>query len=179
MTQAIRTGHVKAETHRGITTIEFFHPQSNSLPAWILHDLTVAIKHAGDDPDTRVIILRSGGERTFCAGASFDELMEITNAAEGLQFFSGFANVINAMRTWNARHLSEGVDAIDAEVAVGFAFLKERFATRVRRDALNRQIDVGLLSGPFKKLENRWRFLDAGHGCTRFRGACHRAARAR
>ena len=99
MTQAIRTGHVKAETHRGITTIEFFHPQSNSLPAWILHDLTVAIKHAGDDPDTRVIILRSGGERTFCAGASFDELMEITNAAEGLQFFSGFANVINAMRS--------------------------------------------------------------------------------
>jgi coenzyme Q-binding protein COQ10 len=50
---------------------------------------------------------------------------------------------------------------------VGFKFLKERFATRVRRDAQNRQIDVSLLSGPFRKLDNRWRFLDAGHGCTR------------
>jgi coenzyme Q-binding protein COQ10 len=71
------------------------------------------------------------------------------------------------MRTWNARDLSEGVNALDAEAAVGFSFLKERFATRVRRDALNKQIDVSLLSGPFKRLVNRWRFLDAGKGCTR------------
>lgn len=78
-----------------------------------------------------------------------------------------FVPWITGMRTWNARRLSEGVDALDAEAKVGFAFLKERFGTRVRRDALNRQIDVTLLSGPFKKLENRWRFLDAGHGCTR------------
>lgn len=78
-----------------------------------------------------------------------------------------FVPWITAMRTWNARHLSQGVDVVDAEAGVGFAFLKERFATRVRRDALNRQIDVTLLSGPFKKLENRWRFLDAGHRCTR------------
>jgi coenzyme Q-binding protein COQ10 len=78
-----------------------------------------------------------------------------------------FVPWITSMRTWNARRLSAGVDAVDAEAAVGFKFLKERFATRVRRDALNRQIDVTLLSGPFRKLENRWRFLDAGHGCTR------------
>ena len=78
-----------------------------------------------------------------------------------------FVPWITSLRTWNARHLSEGVECVDAEAAVGFAFLKERFATRVRRDALNRQIDVSLLSGPFRKLDNRWRFLDAGHGCTR------------
>jgi coenzyme Q-binding protein COQ10 len=78
-----------------------------------------------------------------------------------------FVPWISAMRTWNARSLSEGVEAVDAEAGVGFSFLKERFSTRVRRDALNRQIDVSLLSGPFKKLDNRWRFLDAGHGCTR------------
>ena len=71
------------------------------------------------------------------------------------------------MRTWNARHLGDGIEAVDAEAGVGFSFLKERFATRVRRDARNRQIDVSLLSGPFRKLENRWRFLDAGHGCAR------------
>lgn len=78
-----------------------------------------------------------------------------------------FVPWVTALRTWNARTLSEGVDSLDAEAAVGFSFLKERFATRVRRDALNRQIDVSLLSGPFRKLVNRWRFIDAGHGCTR------------
>ena len=78
-----------------------------------------------------------------------------------------FVPWITGMRTWNARHLSDGVDAVDAEAAVGFSFLKERFATRVRRDSHNRQIDVHLISGPFRKLQNRWRFLDAGHGCTR------------
>lgn len=91
-------GHVKSETHKGITSIEFFHPQSNSLPGKILHDLSVSIKHAGQDPDTGVIILRSAGEKAFCAGASFDELVAINNEKEGLAFFSGFAHVINSMR---------------------------------------------------------------------------------
>jgi len=90
--------YVKSEFHKGITSIEFFHPQSNSLPGKLLLQLSLAIKHAGDDPNTIVIILRSGGDRTFCAGASFDELTAISNESEGLQFFSGFANVINAMR---------------------------------------------------------------------------------
>ena len=92
------SGYVKTETHKGITTIEFFHPQSNSLPAKILHDLSVALKHAGEDPATIVIILRAAGEKAFCAGASFDELVDIKNEKEGLLFFSGFANVINTMR---------------------------------------------------------------------------------
>jgi len=81
--------------------------------------------------------------------------------------YPDFVPWITSMRTWNPRALSEGVDAVDAEAGVGFSFLKERFATRVRRDAQNKQIDVSLLSGPFRKLDNRWRFLDAGHGCTR------------
>ena len=91
--------YVKTETHQGITSIEFFHPQSNSLPGKILTDLAVAIRQAGGDPNTIVIILRSAGEKAFCAGASFDELVAIQNEDEGLKFFSGFAQVINAMRT--------------------------------------------------------------------------------
>lgn len=90
--------YVRHERHHGVTTIEFFHPQSNSLPAKILNDLAHAITHAGEDPNTTVIVLRSEG-RSFCAGASFDELASITNEREGLEFFSGFARVINAMRT--------------------------------------------------------------------------------
>ncbi len=82
----------------GINTIEFFHPQSNSLPGKILEELAREIHFAGTHEETKVIILRSGGEKTFCSGASFDELASIKNEKEGLKFFSGFANVINAMR---------------------------------------------------------------------------------
>lgn len=91
-------GYVKTEHHKAVTTIEFFHPQSNSLPGTLLDELAKAIHRAGDDPDTRVIILRSAGEKSFCAGASFDELASIKTKEEGLAFFSGFAKVINSMR---------------------------------------------------------------------------------
>jgi methylglutaconyl-CoA hydratase len=90
--------YVTSTTNNHITTIEFFHPQSNSLPALILKQLAGTIANAGLDALTKVIILQSGGDKTFCAGASFDELMQIKNEEEGLQFFSGFAHVINAMR---------------------------------------------------------------------------------
>ncbi|MBS1565151.1 MAG: enoyl-CoA hydratase/isomerase family protein [Bacteroidetes bacterium] len=92
--------YVKSHTdHNGINTIEFFHPQSNSLPGKLLDELAQEIHHAGLNTDTKVIILRSDGDRTFCAGASFDELASITTEEEGLRFFNGFAKVINAMRT--------------------------------------------------------------------------------
>lgn len=70
-----------------------------------------------------------------------------------------FVPWINSMRTWNARSLDDGVSTVDAEAGVGFSFLKERFSTRVRRDAEARRIDVNLLSGPFRKLANRWEFF--------------------
>ncbi len=89
---------VQSETHQGITTIEFFHPQSNSLPSKILMELAHEIHFAGTHDETKVIILKSAGEKTFCSGASFNELTAIKNEAEGLQFFRGFASVINAMR---------------------------------------------------------------------------------
>ena len=89
---------VKSDTTGGICTIEFFHPASNSLPGAILAQIANSITQAGSDPNTKVIILKSSGDRAFCAGASFDELVAISNEDEGLQFFSGFANVINAIR---------------------------------------------------------------------------------
>lgn len=94
------SGYVTSHTNPiGVTTIEFFHPQSNSLPGSLLEQLAQTIHGAGNDGDTKVILLRSAGEKAFCAGASFDELAAIKTQEEGLQFFSGFAHVINAMRT--------------------------------------------------------------------------------
>ncbi|CAN5354680.1 enoyl-CoA hydratase/isomerase family protein [soil metagenome] len=90
----------KAETliANGIATVTFFHPQSNSLPGTVLRKLASEIESAGNNNEVRVIVLQSEGEKAFCAGASFDELISIQNLEEGKKFFSGFAAVINAMR---------------------------------------------------------------------------------
>lgn len=99
MIHEIQEGYVKIEhDHSGITTLEFYHPQSNALPGKLLHELAQEIHIAGLDPKTKVIILRSAGDRAFCAGAAFEELENIRTEAEGQKFFSGFAEVINAMR---------------------------------------------------------------------------------
>jgi coenzyme Q-binding protein COQ10 len=75
-----------------------------------------------------------------------------------------FVPWIQSMRTWNARTDGEGITLVDAQAGVGFSFLKEKFSTRVRRDANTRQIDVALLSGPFRHLTNRWRFAEVPAG---------------
>ena len=91
-------GSVNLNIKNGIGTIEFYHPQSNSLPANVLKNLAQTIISSGKNKDIRVIILKSKGDRVFCAGASFQELSDISNTKQGKEFFMGFANVINAAR---------------------------------------------------------------------------------
>ncbi len=91
-------GYVHTEIHNHIATIEFYHPQGNSLPAALLTALAHEINAAGADYEIRVILLRSAGEKSFCGGASFNELAAISNEQDGTKFFSGFAGVINAIR---------------------------------------------------------------------------------
>jgi methylglutaconyl-CoA hydratase len=81
-----------------IATLEFSHPASNAFPAQLLHNLTNEITSLSTRPDVLVLVIKSQGTGVFCAGASFDELMAITNQKEGEAFFAGFANLINAMR---------------------------------------------------------------------------------
>ena len=90
--------YVNVEIENEVGYIEFFHPAHNSLPGDLLAKLAKTITEAGENKDVKVIVLKSGGDRTFCAGASFNELININDAATGKVFFSGFANVINAMR---------------------------------------------------------------------------------
>jgi methylglutaconyl-CoA hydratase len=91
---------VKTENlHSGISEITFFHEAQNSLPSEILNHLAQSILKEGQNPDCKVIVLKSGGDRTFCAGASFTELIAIQEFEAGKKFFSGFALVINAIRT--------------------------------------------------------------------------------
>jgi methylglutaconyl-CoA hydratase len=91
--------YVKLHIENTVGYIEFFHPNQNSMPSAILLQLKETIMEAEKNGAIKVIVLKSGGDRTFCAGASFNELVEVNDAKTGAVFFSGFAHVINAMRT--------------------------------------------------------------------------------
>ncbi len=94
MSQAYVTIEVKDQ----VGYIEFYHPQHNAMPSDVLSQLEQTIINAGNDDSISVLVLKSGGDRTFCAGASFNELISLEDPETGAQFLSGFAKVINAMR---------------------------------------------------------------------------------
>jgi methylglutaconyl-CoA hydratase len=99
MTTTRQNGSLYTNIQKKVATIEFGHSASNSFPSELLDRLTKELIAVGNNDEVAVIILKSEGEKVFCAGASFDELVAISNLQEGKQFFSGFANVLNAMRT--------------------------------------------------------------------------------
>ncbi|MEM9078171.1 MAG: enoyl-CoA hydratase/isomerase family protein [Bacteroidota bacterium] len=92
-------GSLYTSIQNRVATVEFGHPASNSFTSELLAHLSKELYALGENNNVSVIVLKSEGERAFCAGASFDELVSISNLEEGKAFFSGFANVINAMRS--------------------------------------------------------------------------------
>ncbi|WP_272150424.1 enoyl-CoA hydratase/isomerase family protein [Tenacibaculum aiptasiae] len=98
MTTIRENGSLYTHIENKIATIEFGHPASNSFPSELLERLAKELDKVSENDEVAIIILKSEGERAFCAGASFDELVAIDNLDDGKSFFSGFANVINAMR---------------------------------------------------------------------------------
>lgn len=91
-------GTIETIISEKIATLQFFHPSSNSFPSTLLQELTHEINSLSKNDNVSIIVLKSQGTGAFCAGASFDELLSVSNYEEGSLFFSGFANVINAMR---------------------------------------------------------------------------------
>jgi methylglutaconyl-CoA hydratase len=146
MTREIYEGYVKTENHNGITTIEFFHPKRNSLPANILEKLAQEIHFAGNQEETKVIILRSEGDSTFCAGASFDELLTIETPEEGLRFFTGFANVINAMRKC-PKFIIGRIQGKCVGGGVGLAAAVDYAIASIKADIKLSELEMGI--GPF------------------------------
>ena len=90
--------YVKSDIINGVGEVEFFHPKSNSLPSNLLNELAQTITILGENDKAKCILLKSGGEKAFCAGASFDELLSIKSKEDGKAFFSGFARVIAAIK---------------------------------------------------------------------------------
>jgi len=90
--------YVTLKIENKVGYIEFYHPNKNSMPSDVLQLLANKIEQVGECDEVNVVVLKSGGDRTFCAGASFNEIITIEDEETGFKFFSGFANVINAMR---------------------------------------------------------------------------------
>lgn len=91
-------GTVLTKIDKKVATITFYHPASNSLPTNLLNQFIEAINKASNDDNVKVILIQSDGDKAFCAGASFDELLAVSRLDEAILFFSGFANLLNAMR---------------------------------------------------------------------------------
>lgn len=91
-------GSLYSVIENGVAKVEFGHPASNSFPSVLLDRLAKKIDELSEDPEAKIILLKSEGEKAFCAGASFNELVAINDMQSGKQFFSGFAKVLNAMR---------------------------------------------------------------------------------
>ncbi|WP_432222465.1 enoyl-CoA hydratase/isomerase family protein [Flavobacterium sp. TMP13] len=99
MSTVISKGSLHSKIDNTIATVTFGHPASNSFPSDLLQRLTAEINHLNGNSLVNVIILKSEGNKAFCAGASFEELLAVTNESEGKSFFSGFAHLINAMKS--------------------------------------------------------------------------------
>ncbi|CAM2842026.1 enoyl-CoA hydratase/isomerase family protein [Flavobacterium frigoris] len=98
MTASNNSGSLTTTIKNKIATVQFGHPASNSFPRQLLNALTAELNQLSTNAAVSVIVLRSEGSGAFCAGASFEELLAVSNQEEGTQFFSGFANLINGMR---------------------------------------------------------------------------------
>lgn len=139
-------GHVQSQIENQIGIIEFGHPLSNSLPGNILNKLALTITELSKDKNCKVILLKSAGDRAFCAGASFDELIAIKDIEEGKIFFSGFAKVINACRISDkliiARIQGKAVGGgVGIAASADYAFATEHAAVKLS------ELAVGI--GPF------------------------------
>lgn len=141
-----QNGSLYTTIENRIATVEFGHPASNSFVTELLDRLTKELEKLSNDTTVSLIVLKSEGDKAFCAGASFDELMEVSNLDQGQQFFSGFANVINAMRTCKklivgrvqGKAVGGGVGLI---AACDYAFATENAAIKLS------ELTIGI--GPF------------------------------
>jgi methylglutaconyl-CoA hydratase len=139
-------GTVTTEFSQGIATVTFGHPRGNSLPGALLRRLASSIDEVGRRDDVAVIKLQSAGGGPFCAGASFDELKVIETEAQGLDFFSGFAHVILAMKRC-PRFIVTRVQGKAAGGAVGLIAASDYVIAHTSASVRLSELAIGI--GPF------------------------------
>lgn len=167
-------GFVKSSIEDGVGTITFYHPKSNSLTAELLRSLATTVDKLGIDPKVRVLIIRSEGERTFCAGASFEELVAVEDFEQGKEFFMGFARLILAMKNCpkfiiariHQRVVGGGVGiaaAADYTMAVKQASAKlSEFALGIGPFVVGPAVERKIGAGPYNAMaiDHDWRDAD-------------------
>ena len=142
----MNNGFVTSEIKNNISEITFGTPKSNSLPGEILELLAKTILESGEDQNVKAILLKSEGEKAFCAGASFDELLEIEELEKSKIFFGGFAKVLNAIRSCGKLVIAR-VQGKTTGGGVGIACAADYcFATKDAAMALT-ELNLGI--GPF------------------------------
>lgn len=141
-----KSGKVSVSNIGGVASISFSHPQSNSLPSRMLKELTSSINKCAVDKNAHVIVIRSEGDKSFCAGASFDELLEIKDYKTGKEYFMDFARLLNAMRKC-PKFIIARVHAKAVGGGVGIAAAADY--TLATNDASIRLGELALGLGPF------------------------------
>ena len=141
-----KSGKVSVSNIGGVASISFSHPQSNSLPSRMLKELTSSINKFAEDKNAHVIVIRSEGDKSFCAGASFDELLEIKDYKTGKEYFMDFARLLNAMRKC-PKFIIARVHAKAVGGGVGIAAAADY--TLATNDASIRLGELALGLGPF------------------------------
>ena len=139
-------GELRTDVADGIATVEFSHPKSNSLPAALLRQLADEIARLGTNAEARVIVLRSGGEGAFCAGASFDEFQAIAHPEGGKAFFSGFGRLVLAM-TRSPKFIVTRVQGRVAGGGIGIVAASDYVVAERRASLRLSELAVGI--GPF------------------------------
>lgn len=138
--------YVSYQVENNVGYVEFFHPSHNALPSDVLTQLCQTIDAAGQDESAKVLVLKSGGERTFCAGASFDELLAIRDIKDGTNFFSGFARLINSIRK-NPKLIIGRVQGKAVGGGVGIAAATDFCMATIHSEIKLSELNIGI--GPF------------------------------
>jgi coenzyme Q-binding protein COQ10 len=68
------------------------------------------------------------------------------------------------LRILTREHVKER-EVIIAEMVVGYKGIREKYTSRVVIDRVGQTIDVTQTDGPFRVLENHWKFTPDGTGC--------------
>jgi len=92
---------------------------------------------------------------------SADRMYAIVADVEAYPKFLPWVGELEVLR----RETVKGREILSARMKVGFSRFSESYISRIVLDPQSRTIDVVQTEGPFRQLENHWRFVPEGEGC--------------
>jgi len=87
---------------------------------------------------------------------------EMFDLVADVESYPKFVPLCNALQVRRRSVAADGKQVLVAEMEVGYKAIRESFTSRVTLDRPSLEIFVEYVDGPFKQMENRWRFAPAG-----------------